>query len=87
MRMSATVRAKAVDLAAEKIRRGLLPSIAIFRAIEEAGGDPVDSFNRSDVGRALRERRTAKERMAKRRAEYLDRLAKEAAADDKPWNR
>lgn len=79
MRMSAPIRIRATDLAAQKIKRGVVPSMAIFQAIEEAGGDPVDSFNRSEIGRQLSKRSIAKRRLAKRQAETLDKEVKEIA--------
>lgn len=73
MSLSAPVRAKATLLAAKKIKEGVNPRLAIYLAIEEAGGNAMDSYNRSDVARQLQGRSAAKKRLAKKQIERLDR--------------
>lgn len=85
--MTRDVLKQATDLAAAKIRSGVRAPIAILRAVEEVGADATIKRNRSLVAKALIKRRVARMETARERTEYLDRLAKEAAADDKPWNR
>jgi hypothetical protein len=58
-----------------------------MRAIEEAGGDAADSYNRSLVARELNKRHVKKMRMRKSSQNHLERLAREAASEEKPWNR